>query len=580
MKTKSRSTTIALLAWSATLAVAEQWTPNTLPSGLIAWWQAEGDMLDSAGAHAGTGDTTPTYAAGRFGQAFHFDGAAQSVRIPDGYADLDGWTQFTLEAWVNFEITADGPGGRGIFSKVGTPSHQYDLNYGYQFGFGGNATQFVCQFNANSQLWPGFATVVTLDRPVPTNVWLHTAATYDRNAVKLYLNGVPLVTNVIGPVTIVDTASSLRLSKDDNDNVPFAGRIDDARIYNRALSEAEIARLFNGPLEPQTVWGLKTHDPVSQPPTTLFRLGEGGTSYTEIGQVRRSGSDLEADGLARSPAGELVAFQILSGGSQLISINPSNAVATVIGPLLSSRDIRGATFTLSGRLLAFDDAAAELVEVIPATGVITGAPVRMAMSPGQASATGDLVQSPDGSLLFAMQNQLFRLDARSGGLTLLLTDTNKLADGYAPSCAGLAWAPALGAERKLIAYEVSIHSDVYEYLPASAFARTQLIDNLVPSDNAGRGDLAAMPAARVELLNYSRSGANFTIATVCRGGLWAWVEFTDDLGSGNWQRVPNTLGWVPYTADTIATPRTWTGLPADVPHRFFRVATSTSVLQP
>ena len=121
---------------------------------------------------------------------------------------------------------------------------------------------------------------------------------------------------------------------------------------------------------------------------------------------------------------------------------------------------------------------------------------------------------------------------------------------------------------------------MYQYLPSSGFARTLLIRNVVPSYNAGRGDLAAMPAVMVELLSYGRNGTNFTIATVCRGGVWAWVEFTDDLGAGTWQRVPNTLGWVPYTADIIATPKTWTALPADVPHRFFRVATSTSALQP
>lgn len=238
------STTFLMLAQTAT---AQQWVSTELPPGLIAWWQGEGNMLDSAGVHHGNGDASPTYATGRFGQAFRFNGTGQSVSIPNVYPDLDGWTQFTLEAWVNFDSFPVNPGGGySIFSKVGTPSHQFNLNFGYQFAFTLNASQLICQFNRTGQLWPGYQTLADLHGAVITNVWVHAVATYDHNAVRLYLNGVPLVANIIGPVTIAATSSTLRISKDDNDNVPFPGRIDDARIYNRALSASEIAFLYSG----------------------------------------------------------------------------------------------------------------------------------------------------------------------------------------------------------------------------------------------------------------------------------------------------------------------------------------------
>jgi hypothetical protein len=240
-------------------ATAQQWSTNELPPGIIAWWQAEGNMLDTVGGHNGVGDSPPTYASGRFGQAWDFDGISQSVQIPNVYSDLDGWTQFTLEAWVNFDSFPAAPGnGYSIFSKVGTPSRAFDLNFGYQFGFTLNASQMFCQFNQTGQLWPGYQTLGNVPVAVTTNVWVHAAATYDNNAVTLYLNGVPLVTNIIGPVTIAPTSSTLRISKDDNDNVPFPGRIDDPRIYNRALSAAEIAYLYAGPDLPVTQ-GLKLH---------------------------------------------------------------------------------------------------------------------------------------------------------------------------------------------------------------------------------------------------------------------------------------------------------------------------------
>lgn len=247
---------LLLLAQTAT---AQQWSTNELPSGIIAWWQAEGNMLDAVGGHNGVGDSPPTYASGRFGQAWDFDGISQSVQIPNVYSDLDGWTQFTLEAWANFDGFPAAPGnGYSIFSKVGTPSRAFDLNFGYQFGFTLNASQMFCQFNQTGQLWPGYQTLGNVPVAVTTNVWVHAAATYDHNAVTLYFNGVPLVTNIIGPVTIATTSSTLRISKDDNDNVPFPGRIDDPRIYSRALSAAEIAYLYAGPDLPVTQ-GLKLH---------------------------------------------------------------------------------------------------------------------------------------------------------------------------------------------------------------------------------------------------------------------------------------------------------------------------------
>jgi hypothetical protein len=222
---------------------AEQWFTNTLPPGLIAWWQAEGNMLDSAGAHHGSGSTTPSYGPGRFGQAFQFNGVDQSVSVPDSYADLDNWTQFTLEAWFNADIVADAPTpgpGRAIFSKVGNVSDHANYNQGYQFGWYNNATRIVLQFNTNSQAWPGLATTASLSAPLLTNTWYHLVGTYDHNAVRLYLNGVLLTNKVIGPATLQNSSSSLRISKDDNLNVPFAGRIDDPRIYSRALSAAEV----------------------------------------------------------------------------------------------------------------------------------------------------------------------------------------------------------------------------------------------------------------------------------------------------------------------------------------------------
>jgi Concanavalin A-like lectin/glucanases superfamily len=223
-----------------------QWTTNNLPAGLIAWWQAEGNFLDSAGANHLQADGNVTFASGRFGQAFQFDGVTNSAAGPA--PALNDWAQFTLEAWINLDATNDVPGaawGRGIISRVGDPV-DHNLNFGYQFGIYDGSRQVFCQFNTNGQSWPGFQTTAPFPAPLVTGVWYHVAATYDHNATKLYFNGVPLITNVVGPATVVHSPSLFRVSRDDNFNVPFPGRIDDARIYNRALTAVEIAYLYTG----------------------------------------------------------------------------------------------------------------------------------------------------------------------------------------------------------------------------------------------------------------------------------------------------------------------------------------------
>ena len=71
------------------------------------------------------------------------------------------------------------------------------------------------------------------------------AWTYDQSAMELYVNGLPVATNVIGRRHITASRSDLRISGDDNNHVYFDGLIDEPSVYNRALSDAEIAAIYS-----------------------------------------------------------------------------------------------------------------------------------------------------------------------------------------------------------------------------------------------------------------------------------------------------------------------------------------------
>ena len=80
---------------------------------------------------------------------------------------------------------------------------------------------------------------------ITTGVWYHVAFTYDQSAMKLYCNGQPVATNVIGAQAIAASSSNLRISGDDDLHAYFDGLIDEPSVYNRALSDAEIAAIYN-----------------------------------------------------------------------------------------------------------------------------------------------------------------------------------------------------------------------------------------------------------------------------------------------------------------------------------------------
>jgi hypothetical protein len=81
--------------------------------------------------------------------------------------------------------------------------------------------------------------------------WVHVGATFVNNQKVLYLNGRQVAQSTAA--ISLNTARPLRIGGGATESVPgnyfFRGLIDDVRIYNRALSNAEIAGL-SGRTEP------------------------------------------------------------------------------------------------------------------------------------------------------------------------------------------------------------------------------------------------------------------------------------------------------------------------------------------
>jgi hypothetical protein len=86
---------------------------------------------------------------------------------------------------------------------------------------------------------------------LPLSSWSHLAGTYDGTNIRLYVNGV-LVRTTLMTAGMPGTVGPLRIGGNEV-SLPFGGQffkglIDEIRIYNRALSQAEIQSDMNARL--------------------------------------------------------------------------------------------------------------------------------------------------------------------------------------------------------------------------------------------------------------------------------------------------------------------------------------------
>jgi hypothetical protein len=75
--------------------------------------------------------------------------------------------------------------------------------------------------------------------PLPTSTWSHIGLTYDGATLRMFVNGVQVASRAHAG-TMAPSTGVLRIGGTNVASEWFAGRIDDLRIYARALSAGEI----------------------------------------------------------------------------------------------------------------------------------------------------------------------------------------------------------------------------------------------------------------------------------------------------------------------------------------------------
>lgn len=226
-------------------ATASASTNTRTASGLVGLWSFDGKDMNWATGKAldrsGNGNdgvlsnlgTTTAPVPGKIGQALKFNGVNSVVNVANSSSLNFGSGDFSISVWYyngknvtpNDNILGKGAGFNANAIGLGLRSRN-----------SGTSVEFCV--NGGSGTCPRITASGTL-----TNSWNHVVAVVSRtnNLSTLYVNGVPSGTMAWAP-TYTDTFG-LTIGQGENDFFP--DKIDDVRIYNRALSATEIKQLYN-----------------------------------------------------------------------------------------------------------------------------------------------------------------------------------------------------------------------------------------------------------------------------------------------------------------------------------------------
>lgn len=202
---------------------------------LVAYYPFNGDAKDASGNNNhGTIQGSVTLTMDRTGKensAYSFDGSTGYITIPDSQSLQSPQGEITLSAWINVNrFTSD-----WVPILVKTNSSTINGQYGLIYNDSSKKLYFISPVGAEN---------VGLDYNLPTNVWLNIATTFKNNIAIFYINGVKIGQY---PYTSLIKVNNLPLEvgRDIYGGIEyFAGKMDEVRVYNRALSDAEILNLY------------------------------------------------------------------------------------------------------------------------------------------------------------------------------------------------------------------------------------------------------------------------------------------------------------------------------------------------
>jgi hypothetical protein len=211
----------------------------------VAHWKLDetsgSTAYDSAGTNDGTLIGDPNWTTGQIDGALEFDGVGDYIEIPDDDS-LTPSNTITLSFWTYYK------GDRtGIYKFTGCPHYP---------GSPGNSRAYYLQVDPSTEkaTLRIFSAVTTYDdlesnTSLSIDTWHHVAATFSSGQADIYIDGQLDNSTTMSVSSIMNDAQVFSIGGiwtycHDEVTYEATGKIDDVRIYGRALSDEEIQELY------------------------------------------------------------------------------------------------------------------------------------------------------------------------------------------------------------------------------------------------------------------------------------------------------------------------------------------------
>jgi hypothetical protein len=229
-------------AFSLLTCVATAQFPGSLTNGLINYYSFQGNANDSVGGANGTviGATLTNNRFGQSNAAYFFDGITAYIDTPASFASSKNAKSFSL--WMSPSSIKRGwiiDGGANFTSGAFGLFIESDPNGVLTFHGDGSEYDFGLSQLSNTNL----------------NQWINVVVTYDGTSGFGYINGVEVASKSMELNTsqsnIVIGSRQLPNAESTPEDGFFQGSISDVAIYDRSLSAAEVADLYQAQLVPE-----------------------------------------------------------------------------------------------------------------------------------------------------------------------------------------------------------------------------------------------------------------------------------------------------------------------------------------
>jgi hypothetical protein len=329
------------------------------PPNMVAWWSGDNHPFDLMGTNDGTLMNGATYAAGMVGQAFSFDGADDYVEVGNDSSITNVTpSALTIEAWVYNTTPITTPAGwpGDLRAVVEQRSSSGLAGYGLEYGYAQGATSSGYLVT----LYFPFGRQAIIDYQILPSQWYHIVGVFDDLVGTIYINGQAQSTATVG-LGYTNSTDSVMIGRAGNSSEYYKyhiGFIDEAAIFNRALSSDEIAAIYNAgsagkcksnicfpsPSGMVSWWSGDRH------PLDLVGTNDGtlmnGATYA-AGMVGQGFSLDGANDFVRIPSAAELKPQNFTIDAWVFAMN-AGSISDAIGPIIVSKDIGDTTSTSPG----------------------------------------------------------------------------------------------------------------------------------------------------------------------------------------------------------------------------------------